>query len=138
MARYTGFNDGCSGVVRTSPAGYGGFEARFETEGRPLASTLTGQDAEHGTRPDSIRIVAFDDYDASTYKDRVLAFSDEAARNQLERADGHIPAGDIAVLSDDDVDTLNRACERCDLTEGNCPVLSGVLEQTISISPVTI
>jgi hypothetical protein len=126
MSSFNGFRQGCPGQLRVGELPYINPIVYFQAEGE----TLRPEDAGKIT-PDAVRVVPVDDHQGTTYRDSVYALDQEAYDAQTERADSRVPEGNITMLTDDEVQGLNDACNSCHLSEGEaCPVLDMIFTQS--------
>ncbi|MEK7620772.1 MAG: hypothetical protein AAB395_00255, partial [Patescibacteria group bacterium] len=82
-------------------------------------------------RPDAVRVVPVDDYEATTYRDVIFAFDEQAAIDQAERGDRCVPEGNIVVIDREDLAEIDHSCLGCDASSGHCVVLEKLTEAAI-------
>lgn len=122
MAQFEGFRDGCPGEVWLGERPYIHTVVNFQADGKVLSAVDAGVQ-----EPDAIRIIAVDDYMSSTYRDRVLAFNEGAAEEQVARGDSTVPERNIRLIREEQLHRLSELCQSCQSGEA-CPILSAAVQ----------
>jgi hypothetical protein len=131
MTAFEGFREGCPAEVQLGKHPYIHAVIHFQAEGRELTPDDAGS-----VIPDAIRIARVDDYMASTYQDKVLAFEVDAAEDQVARDDPKVSLKNTRLLYDEQIERLNRACESCHRALGEaCPVLRAAIDEFERTNP---
>lgn len=131
---FEGFREGCPALFRHKVPGRRGPNNEeptyhvtdwviFQRDGKRLEKWDAGTET-----PDAIRVVPVDDYEASMWRDRVYAFTDEAAEAQRRRGESQVPPDKVFTLHQSRLSHLEETCADCTVHAEDCPLLARMME----------